>query len=110
MKLEEMSCIDCAVKRCDAKEERTDFPEFCVTTHLDPEVLKDAMKCYEDPENHKVMVAAAEVEYEHYCKYTRVEEIMEFARKIGQRNRDRHLRRAFERKPDPCIHPQRARI
>lgn len=29
------------------------------------------MKCYEDPENHKVMVAAAEVEYEHYCKYTR---------------------------------------
>ena len=83
MKLEEMSCIDCAVKRCDAKEERTDFPEFCVTTHLDPEVLKDAMKCYEDPENHKVMVAAAEVEYEHYCKYTRVEEIMEFARKIG---------------------------
>ena len=46
MKLEEMSCIDCAVKRCDAKEERTDFPEFCVTTHLDPEVLEDAMKCY----------------------------------------------------------------
>ena len=83
MKLEEMSCIDCAVKRGDAKEESTDFPEFCVTTHLDPEVLKDAMKCYEDPENHKVMLAAAEVEYEHYCKYTRVEEIMEFARKIG---------------------------
>ena len=63
MKLEEMSCVDCAVKRCDAKEERTDFPEFCVTTHLDPEVLENAMKCYEDPENHKVMVAAAEVEY-----------------------------------------------
>ena len=72
MKLEEMSCIDCAVKRCDAKEERTDFPEFCVTTHLDPEVLKDAMKCYEDPENHKVMVAAAEVEYEHRSEERRV--------------------------------------
>ncbi len=33
--------------------------------------------------NHKIMVAAAEVEYEHYCKYTRVEEIMAFAKKIG---------------------------
>lgn len=83
MKPEEMSCIDCAVKRCDAKETAKDFPEFCVTTHMDPAVLEEAMACYEIPENHDVMVAAAEVEYEHYCKYTRVEEIMAFAEKIG---------------------------
>ena len=41
------------------------------------------MTCYQDEEVHRVTVAAAEVEYEHYCKYTRVEEIIEFARKIG---------------------------
>ena len=41
------------------------------------------MECYKDPENHKVMVAAAMVEYEHYCQYTRVEEIIEFAKQIG---------------------------
>lgn len=29
------------------------------------------------------MVASAEVEYEGYCQWTRVQEIMEFARKIG---------------------------
>lgn len=29
------------------------------------------------------MIASAEVEYEGYCKWTRVQEIMEFARKIG---------------------------
>ena len=29
------------------------------------------------------MVASAEVEYEGYCRLTRVEEIMTFARKMG---------------------------
>lgn len=36
-------------------------------------------------EKHKIMVAAAEVEFEHYCQYTRIEEIMEFARKIDDK-------------------------
>lgn len=31
------------------------------------------------------MVASAEVEYEGYCRLTRVEEIMTFARKMGYR-------------------------
>ncbi len=81
MEKEKMSCIDCAVKNCD-KMDRT-FPEFCLTTNMKKEVFDRAMAKYEDEESHKVMVAAAEVEYEHYCQYTRVEEIMEFARKIG---------------------------
>lgn len=76
-----MSCVDCAVKNCNLMDK--EFPEFCLTTNLDQEVLADAMHCYEDEVNHKVMVAAAEVEFDHYCQYTRVEEIMEFARKIG---------------------------
>lgn len=59
------------------------YPSFCLTTGMDEEVLREAMECYNEEENHKAMVAAAEVEFEHYCQYTRVEEIMEFARKIG---------------------------
>ncbi|MGN1192671.1 MAG: DUF1847 domain-containing protein, partial [Dorea sp.] len=59
------------------------YPDFCPTTHMDEEVLREAMECYQEEDNHRTMVAAAEVEFEHYCKYTRVEEIMEFARKIG---------------------------
>ncbi|MEZ3487790.1 MAG: DUF1847 domain-containing protein [Lachnospiraceae bacterium] len=81
MQERERSCIDCGVKNCD-KMDKT-YPEFCLTTHMDPEVYKEAMDCYKEEGNHKVMVAAAEVEYEHYCQYTRVEEIMEFAKKIG---------------------------
>ena len=79
--VKERSCIDCAVKNCDKMDKS--YPEFCLTTNMNPEVYQEAMACYEEEENHKTMVAAAEVEYEHYCQYTRVEEIMEFARKIG---------------------------
>ena len=81
MKHEKMSCIDCAVKNCDKMDKA--YPEFCLTTHMKEEVKDTAMAHYAEEENHKIMVAAAEVEYEHYCKYTRVEEIMAFAEKIG---------------------------
>ena len=33
-----LSCIDCAVKNCD-KMDKT-FPEFCLTTNMDTEVLR----------------------------------------------------------------------
>ncbi len=75
-----MSCIDCAVKNCDKGDKA--YPAFCLTTHMDQEILQDTLECCAEEENRKAMVAAAEVEYENYCKYTRVEEIMEFARKI----------------------------
>lgn len=75
------SCIDCAVKNCN-KMDKT-YPEFCLTTNMKKEVFDAAMPRYQEEVNHKVMVAAAEVECEHYCKYTRVEEIMAFAKKLG---------------------------
>ena len=80
MKNYEMSCVDCGVKNC-SKMDKT-YPDFCLTTHMDEKVLEEAMSCYQEEGIHQVMVAAAEVEFEHYCQYTRVEEIMEFARKI----------------------------
>ena len=76
-----MSCIDCAVTNCDKMDKQ--YPDFCLTTHMDEEVLDDAMKCYEEDENRRSMIAAAEVECDHYCQYTRTEEIMEYARKLG---------------------------
>lgn len=81
MDKERMSCIDCMVKNCN-HEDKT-FPDFCLTTNMDEEVLKNAMDCYREEENKKVMVSAAEVEYDYYCQQTRVEEIMSFAEKIG---------------------------
>ena len=75
------SCIDCATLKCGTLE--GSYPEFCLTTRMDEEALDEAMACYEDDATRQVMLAAAEVEYEHYGKYTRVEEIAEFARLMG---------------------------
>lgn len=77
---EQLSCVDCGTQNCKFKT-RT-YPDFCLTTHLKDEDLQWALERYDDARNHEIMVASAEVEYEGYCQWTRVEEIMQFARKI----------------------------
>ena len=42
-----------------------------------------ALERYDEGNNRQIMIASAEVEYEGYCQWTRVQEIMEFARKIN---------------------------
>lgn len=75
------SCIDCGVLNCDKMNAM--YPDFCPTTETDDSLLAEAMELYMEPENNRATIAAAEVEFENYCKMTRVEEIMEFAGKIG---------------------------
>ena len=65
MKKEDMSCIDCAVKNCN-KMDKT-YPDFCLTTHMDEEVLNEAMECYNEDENRKVTIAAADAAPFAYC-------------------------------------------
>lgn len=78
-----LSCADCAVINCDEGDKM--YPQFCLTTHLDEEILKDALSCYEEESNKKIMKSSAEVEFEGYCRLTRIEEVMLFAQKIGAR-------------------------
>lgn len=76
------SCIDCAVKNCDTGDKS--YPSFCPTTALEEDFVKETMKLYTDnEENAKVTQTSALVEYENYCKMTRIEEIAEFAKKMG---------------------------
>ena len=81
------SCIDCAAGACDGKSGV--YPDFCVTAEIleggeAAALLSETIDKYTgDPEDSLIAKASAEVEFEHYCKYTRVEEICEFARKIG---------------------------
>ena len=75
------TCVDCGTQNCKFKD-RT-YPEFCPTTNLKDEDLQWALERYDEGRNHDIMVASAEVEFEGYCQWTRVQEIMEFARKIG---------------------------
>ena len=81
------SCIDCAAKACDGKGGT--YPDFCLTCELSENAeLEDLLrgtldKYLDDPEDSLIAKASATVEYEHYCKATRVEEICAFAAKIG---------------------------
>lgn len=81
MDKKELSCVDCGTQNCKFKDRI--YPDFCLTTNLSEDDAKWAAERYEEDRNHEVMVASAEVEYEGYCQWTRVQEIMEFARKIG---------------------------
>ena len=75
------SCVDCGTQNCKFKD-RT-YPEFCPTSNLNDADLQWALERYDEGRNHDIMVASAEVEFEGYCQWTRVQEIIEFARKIG---------------------------
>lgn len=78
---EKKSCIDCGSTGCRYMNNR--FPEFCPgKSKENTSIIENAKQlCLED-ENQKILIAAAEVEYEGYCKLTRIEEIVEFAKKI----------------------------
>ena len=73
------SCVDCGTQNCKYKD-RT-YPDFCLTTNLKEEDMQWALERYDEGDNRRVMIASAEVEYKGYCQWTRVQEIMEFARK-----------------------------
>lgn len=76
------SCIDCGAINCDVCNKA--YPPFCLTTTgRDEDCLSDALSRYEEEENHTVMVNAANIEAEFYGKMTRVEETIEFARRMG---------------------------
>ena len=75
------SCADCGVINCHTMA--GEFPDYCVSLNITPEQYVEAMSCYDDPETHKLAIAAGEVEYEGFGKLTRVEETIMFARKMG---------------------------
>ncbi len=77
----QLSCLDCHAYHCHYQNSR--YPEFCLTSNIDPETYKRAMDKLMNPEDNRIAVAAAQVEYEGYGKRTRVEEVIQFARKIG---------------------------
>ena len=76
------SCTDCGVKNCSTR--KGSYPEFCPTVALTDEEIEKVTDLYvKNKKNRKVAVAAAEVEGGFYGKYTRAEEIIEFAHRIG---------------------------
>jgi uncharacterized metal-binding protein len=52
---------------------------------VDPETQAHARAAYDDPETRRISHESALVESEGYCKWTRVEEIVQFAKRMGFR-------------------------
>ncbi len=76
-----LSCADCSISNCNKMDKH--YPEFCLTTNIDEKLLDQVIRLYEEEENHKVTLAAAGVESDYYCQMCRVEETIEFAKRIG---------------------------
>ncbi len=75
------SCTDCGVLAC--KNRNRSYPEFCLTAGLTEDEEKEVRKLYENRTNKKIAVVSAEVEGGFYGRYTRVDEIIEFAKRMG---------------------------
>lgn len=76
------SCTDCRALHCASRNSK--YPEFCLTENLSEEDLEAVIKLYTDNKvNSKIAIASAQVEGEFYGTFTRVEEIMEVAKRIG---------------------------
>lgn len=84
MKYEDPACAYCppTVRACRQGEDAERGPGFC-PTKVDPETQSAAAALYDDPEIRKISRESALVESEGYCKWTRVEEICAFAKKLG---------------------------
>lgn len=80
--MSKLSCSDCGVMNCFRREK--DFPSFCLTTNTSEKEIEKVNDLYRnDPLVSKISYAAAEIEGTFYGKLTRVEEIIEFAKRIG---------------------------
>lgn len=84
MDYETPGCAYCppTVRACRHGESEARGPGFC-PTKVDQEGVDEAWLAYEDPETRRIAQVSALVESEGYCKWTRVEEICAFARKMG---------------------------
>ena len=77
-----LSCVDCAVTAC--RYGREDYPAFCPTKNMDPEKRAAVIPEYfADEESARFSTCSIEVEGEYYGQMARVEETMEFARRVG---------------------------
>lgn len=81
-KIENLSCSECGQLHCYRRSKK--FPDFCLTEATDGEQVDATRQTYlGDSQDARVAKAAAEVEGLYYCKISRVEEIVAFAKRIG---------------------------
>lgn len=79
----ELVCSICRVQACSDAPGAKHPPAFCPASQ-DLDALTNAHQLYHsDPEIQRLALSAARVEATGYCRWPRVQEVMEFARGIG---------------------------
>jgi uncharacterized metal-binding protein len=80
----ELKCAVCQVQACREESGSKPYPRFCpMAPENESQALPEARATYEEREIRELARAAARTEAAGYCKETRVEEIMSFARRLG---------------------------
>ena len=84
MAYEDPSCALCpsTVQACRQGDAAARGPGFC-PSKVDPEGIKAAWALYDEEDTRKAAQVSARVEGEGYCKWTRVEEVIEFSKRMG---------------------------
>jgi uncharacterized metal-binding protein len=77
------TCALCGVKACTAEPDTKNPPDFCPMP-AEPDLLAEVEQRYlADPTIRRMALESARTEAAGYCKATRIEEIMDFARRMG---------------------------
>ena len=77
------SCSDCGKLACRSASE-DQYPPFCLTTNVDRELLDETLEIYRNDElQGRIARTSACIEGEFYGRLTRVEETIEFIRRMG---------------------------
>lgn len=77
------TCSDCAILACRSKSEQQ-YPDFCLTEHVDHSLLDKVLQIYKnDEELGNIARVSACIEGEFYGRLTRVEETIEFIKRMG---------------------------
>jgi uncharacterized metal-binding protein len=83
-KMEYPDCAHCGIHSCGAEPGTTAYPVSCPIV-LQEETLTAAREHYDDAAERALAQAAARTEAAGYCRETRIEEVMSFARRLGAR-------------------------
>lgn len=80
----ELKCAVCQLQACREKPGSKPYPRFCpMAPENESQALPEAQAVYEEQETRELAQAAARTEAAGYCKEPRVEEVMNFARRLG---------------------------
>jgi uncharacterized metal-binding protein len=79
----ELKCSICRVQACRSEPGSECYPSFCPMAAGEIQALHRARTRYEGEDTKRLSLASAQTEAAGYCKWPRVQEIIDFAKRIG---------------------------